>query len=319
MAAVIARRQEKIRQVTTPLPGSQPYDNHRPINVPAAMEGRTVLDFLNGIFSHSEPGEWAGLIAQGQVLDAGYRPVTEERIVRAGERFYRLMPSLIEPEVRSAIEILHEDEGIIVLHKPAPLPMHPSGRFNRNTLQFFLHAVYHPQKPQAAHRLDANTTGLVVCSRIRHIAESLQGQFARGEVEKVYLVRVQGSPVDDAFYCEAPISGEPGALGAREVDHLAGLSAHTDFVVLHRFADGTTLIEARPLTGRTNQIRVHLHQLGMPVCGDQVYLSEQQIGRTQTLSLTDSPLCLHALRLTFNHPLTQERVMFETENPGWSR
>ena len=197
--------------------------------------------------------------------------------------------------------------------------MHPSGRFNRNTLQFFLHAVYHPQKPQAAHRLDANTTGLVVCSRIRHIAESLHGQFARGEVEKVYLVRVQGSPVDDAFYCEAPISGEPGALGAREVDHLAGLSAHTDFVVLHRFADGTTLIEARPLTGRTNQIRVHLHQLGMPVCGDQVYLSEQQIGRTQTLSLTDSPLCLHALRLTFNHPLTQERVMFETENPGWSR
>ena len=318
MGKIIARRHEAIRQASTPLPGSQPYDNHRPINVPASMEGRTILDFLNNIFSHSEPGLWAELIAQGQVLDAAYQPVNAERIVRIGERFYRLLPSTIEPAVSAAIEILHEDEAIIVLHKPAPLPMHPGGRFNRNTLQFFLHTAYHPQKPRAAHRLDANTTGLVVCSRIRHFSDALQSQFAKGEVEKLYLVRVQGNPLEDTFSCELPISAEPSALGAREIDPDSGLPARTDFLVQERFADGTTLIEARPRTGRTNQIRVHLWQLGMPICGDQVYLSNQQIGETQTSALSDPPLCLHALNLSFNHPLTKERVTFETAPPAWS-
>ena len=318
MGKIIARRHEAIRQASTPLPGSQPYDNHRPINVPASMEGRTILDFLNNIFSHSEPGLWTGLIAQGQVLDAAYQPVNAERTVRIGERFYRLMRSTIEPAVSAAIEILHEDEAIIVLHKPAPLPMHPGGRFNRNTLQFFLHTAYHPQKPRAAHRLDANTTGLGVCSRIRHFSDALQSQFAKGEVEKLYLVRVLGNPLEDTFCCELPISAEPSALGAREIDPDSGLPARTDFLVRERFADGTTLIEAHPHTGRTNQIRVHLWQLGMPVCGDQVYLSNQQIGETQTSALSDPPLCLHAVRLTFNHPLTKERVTFETAPPAWS-
>jgi len=318
MTEIIARRHEAIRLASTPLPGSQPYNNYRPINVPASMEGRTVIDFLNHVFAYSEPDFWAGLIAEGKVLDAQYCPAMAGQIVRAGERFYRLMLATIEPEVNSAIEILHEDDAIIVLHKPAPLPMHPGGRFNRNTLQFFLNAAYHPQKPRAAHRLDANTTGLVVCSRIRHFAKSLQSQFARGEVEKIYLVRVQGCPQDDVFSCEAPISAEPGALGAREVDEATGLTARTDFFVRQRFADGTTLIEARPLTGRTNQIRVHLWQLGLPVCGDQVYLKEQRMGETQTLDPNDPPLCLHALCLTLNHPLTKERVTFKTKKPEWA-
>jgi len=317
MAKIILLRHEAIRRVTEPLPGSQPYNNHRPLNVPAAFDGRTVSDLFGGIFSHAPAGEWDRLIRAGFILDESRNAVTADRVVRAGERYYRLLPGTIEPEVSTDIKILHEDEAILVLHKPAPLPMHPGGRFNRNTLQHFLHAVYHPQKPRAAHRLDANTTGLVVCARTRHFAGLLQPQFTRGKVEKVYLVRVQGSPVAENFRCEAPISAEAGALGSREVDDSSGLPACTDFRVLDRSADGTSLLEARPLTGRTNQIRVHLWQLGMPVCGDQVYLLNNKLGDTQTLTLADSPLCLHAWRLSFTHPLTKERVTFEAAKPAW--
>jgi UPF0176 protein len=244
--------------------------------------------------------------------------VAWNQIVRAGERYLHVLPQTREPEVSTDIRILHEDEAIIVLNKPAPLPMHPCGRFNRNTLQNILHNVYAPQSPRPAHRLDANTTGLVVMSRTRHFAGQLQPQFARGEVEKVYLVRVQGSPAWDQYTCELPISDAPGETGTREVDAANGLESRTEFAVRQRFEDGTTLLEARPLTGRTNQIRVHLWELGFPVCGDAVYLPNRQRGDTQTLSLKAEPLCLHAWRLAFTHPLTKERVTFETELPVWS-
>src|SRR5262249_32980297 len=151
-------------------------------------------------------------------------------------------------------------------------------RFYRNTLAWLLHEVYHPQKPRPAHRLDANTTGVVLVTRTRHFAGRLQPQFANGKVEKTYLVRVQGHPPEDVFRCEAPISDESGKLGSRTVDETDGQAADTWFRVLQRHADGTALLEARPLTGRTNQIRIHLWHLGYPVYGDAAYLAGKQIG-----------------------------------------
>ena len=219
--------------------------------------------------------------------------------------------------MNAAVEILHEDEALIVLDKPAPLPMHEGGRFHRNTLQYMLNAAYHPQKPHPAHRLDANTTGLVLVTRTRHFAGRLQPQFTRGQVEKIYLARVQGHPTEDFFVCDAPIGAESVELGARDVDFEGGLSARTEFRVKKRNVDGTTLLEVRPLTGRTNQIRVHLCHLGFPICGDAVYLLGGKKGDTQTLGVDDAPLCLHAWRIKFKHPLTGEKMEFEAPVPGY--
>jgi len=206
-----------------------------------------------------------------------------------------------------------------VIEKPAPLPLHPSGRFNRNTLQAILHTVFHPQKPRPAHRLDANTTGIVIFTRTRHFAGQLQPQFARGEVQKTYLVKALSHPTEDSFFCDAPIGTEPGEVGNREVDEAHGLPSRTEFTVLERLADGTSLLEARPLTGRTNQIRVHLWALGYPICGDQVYLPGKQLGEIQTVTVDDLPLCLHAWKLSFTHPLTRQRMTFATAKPEWAR
>jgi RluA family pseudouridine synthase len=228
-----------------------------------------------------------------------------------------VFPGTIEPAVHAGIEVLHEDEAILVLAKPAPLPMHACGRFNRNTLVHFLHAAWHPEKPKPAHRLDANTSGVVVCARTRHFAKLLQPQFTRGEVEKVYLARVHGHPADDEFTIDAPISAEPTQLGGREIEE-DGRSAVTRFRVLRRDGDGTALLEARPLTGRTNQIRIHLWHEGFPIAGDPLYLREGGRGDTQTLALGDPPMGLHAWKLSFRHPLSGERVVFEAPAPGWA-
>jgi RluA family pseudouridine synthase len=317
MAANIAERHESIRRFTTPLPGSEPYENRRPLNVPAEYAGRTLIDFLCGIFPHFTREEWREKCEADRFVKETGGVLDAEHVVFAGEQLLHVLPIAAEPDVIADIRILHEDEAIIVLHKPAPLPMHPCGRFNRNTLQHILSHVYAPQRPRFAHRLDANTTGLVLCARTRHFAALLQQQFKRGAVEKVYLARVQGHPSEDSFVCEAPISEEPGELGSHAVDEVNGLEARTEFQVLRRDADGTSLLEARPITGRTNQIRVHLWQMGMPICGDATYLPEQRLGDTQTLTMDAAPLRLHAWRLGFEHPITKERMTFDAKMPDW--
>ena len=261
---------------------------------------------------------WQQRCDDGRVLDEAGQPASASRIVHVGERFRHKLPSLIEPDVNMHVEVLHEDEALIVLNKPAPLPMHEGGRFYSNTLQYVLDSVYSPQKPRPSHRLDANTTGVLVVARTRHFAGRIQPQFARGEVEKIYLVRAQGQPSENEFSCDAPISDIAGALGSRIVDPESGLAARTDFRVLERFADNTCLLEARPLTGRTNQIRVHLWHLGFPVCGDPTYSPGGKLGDSQTLAITDPPLCLHASSITLRHPVTQAKVTYTAPAPAWT-
>lgn len=317
-AAVLKERNAAIVAAAFPLPGSQPYENRRPLNVPAHYDGRTLLDFLSGIFAHTDRSEWRSLCEAGRFENLAGRRIGPDEIVRAGERLQHVIPGTVEPDVSAAVTILHEDDAIIVLSKPAPLPMHPCGRFNRNTLQFLLNAAYAPVKPRPAHRLDANTTGVVVCARTRHFAGILQRQFERGEVRKTYLVEVHGHPAEDDFVCDAPVSSGPGELGSRAIDGENGLKARTEFRVLHRSPEGTALLEARPLTGRTNQIRVHLWHLGHAVCGDPAYLSGGVLGETMTLPVGAPPLRLHAFRLEFLHPGSGQPVRFEAPLPDWA-
>ncbi len=314
-----AQRIETIRRITSPLPGSAPYENLRPLNIPARVEGVSLLEALGGMFPHVPRPDWVRLCEDDMFLDADGHPVAGGKIVRAGERYFRRMPGTVEPEVNADIRIVHEDEALVVLHKPAPLPMHPSGRFNRNTLQYILDEAYAPQKLRPVHRLDANTTGIVVYARTRHFAKLLQHQITSdGGLERVYLARIQGHPSDDSFSCDAPILDEPDKMGSRTVAETGGQTAHTDFVVKERRGDGSALIEARPKTGRTNQIRVHLWHLGFPIVSDGTYLPDGKLGDTQSLSPDSPPMCLHAWRLSFQHPLTGAEMVFEADAPAWA-
>ena len=307
-----------MRKIFTPLPGSTPYDQFKPMNIPQVCDGQSLLEALAHVVKSYTEEQWLARCEAGRILDKEHRPAEASRIVRAGERYFHKVDQIIEPDVNPNVEILHEDEAVVVINKPAPLPMHPGGRYFRNTLQHLLSAAYAPEEPHPAHRLDANTTGVVLITRTRHFAGLLQPQFTRGEIEKTYIVRVQGHPASDVFACDAPISDEATKLGARTVDAVDGLPARTEFCVLQRLPDGTALIEARPLTGRTNQIRIHLWHLGHTVCGDTAYLPGGKIGSQQTLAITDPPLCLHAWRIAFTHPKTKQRMEFTAPPPSWA-
>ncbi len=197
MQATIARRHEAIRQLATPLPGSQPYDHFKPVNVPADCDGATVVEVLSRVVKSFPAEIWERKCADGLVLTADREPVAATHRVTYGERYLHRLPAFIEPAVNMDVRILYEDEALVVVNKPAPLPIHSGGRFYRNTLQWLLYGVYSPQKLRPAHRLDANTTGVQVFTRAGHFAGRVQEQFAQMQVEKVYLVRVSGHPDAD--------------------------------------------------------------------------------------------------------------------------
>lgn len=317
MAATIAKRHLDVQRAISPLPGSIPYDNYRPIDVTGSYDGFPAIEFLCSLLAHIPRSEWLHAFFQGRILNSLRSPVHAEHRVRSGERYFHLIPSTTEPDVNGDIRILYEDETILVIDKPAPLPLHPSGRFNRNTLQAIVHTVYQPQKPQPAHRLDANTTGVVVFTRAPHFARKVQSQFELGAVKKVYLVKAMGHPTRTSFSCDAPIAKTPGVAGRRDVDRMGGQPAATAFRVWKRLPDGSTLLLARPSTGRTHQIRIHLWELGFPICGDPLYLQGKKTGTTQTRRIEDEPLCLHAWKLSFIHPSRNRWMTFTTTKPAW--
>ena len=327
-ADIIVLRQQQIQAVTTPLPGSTPWLNRRPLNVPQRCAGMTLLDFVSGLHPQIAPSEWLQRIESGAIEPAESSrrrrrpkhvpealPLSPLRIVREGERFDQLQPHSVEPDVNADIRILHEDEEFVVVAKPAPLPIHECGRFHRNTLRYLLNQVYFPQRPHIVHRLDANTSGVLLLCKRKRVATIVQKQFENRTVKKSYLARVSGHPPRDAFSCDAALSREPEHGGVRHLDP-DGDQAHTAFEVVTRFWDGTSLMRCFPKTGRTNQIRIHLWSLGFPICGDPAYLPENKLGCNRTLLPTEPMMCLHAESIAFLGP-NQELLQFSDDPPAW--
>ncbi len=316
MAERIAAREAALQRVCNPLPGSVPQENRRPIHIPASHDKRRLIDVLVDLFPQIPAAEWEARVEAGRFVNYAGTVRSNDHIVRAGERVLQVFPPEAEPPVATGIRVLYEDEALIVLDKPAPLPMHSGGRYHRNTLQHFMNLACAPLVPRAAHRIDANTTGVVAFATTRHFCKLLQRQFVEGTVKKTYLVRVHGHPQDDIFSCDAPISADPGETGTRRIQEDGGQGALTRFRVIERSDDGSALLEAVPVTGRTNQIRLHLQHLGHPVVGDPTYATEPSA--IQTLDPAAPPLCLHAWKLKLRHPLGGHDMTFEAPAPAWA-
>ncbi|MGB4711161.1 MAG: sulfurtransferase [Fuerstiella sp.] len=324
-------RNAQIQSLVSPLPGSIPYFNKRPLNVPQKFDGLSLLSFLSGWHPQVPQEEWQRKIQDCEIVPGqryGRRkrrmtspveavPLSPERVVRGGERFENLLPGTVEPDVNGSIEVIFDDDQFIVVNKPAPLPLHASGRFNRNTLQYIINETYRPEAPLLVHRLDANTSGVLVMCRKRKVARIIQPQFEKRTVSKTYLARVAATPAQSSFECTAPISATPAENGLRLVDDENGLESHTKFEVVRTLADGSTLLKVTPLTGRTNQIRLHLWHLGLPIVGDPAYLPNGETGSNRSLTIDEPVMCLHASTISL-HDMNGELRTFHAPDPSWA-
>jgi len=322
----IAERNEQLRESLVQLPGSIAYDNVKPIRIPERLDGMTLTQCVADLFPHVSESYWVEEFSGGRVR-LGDRVVDGETVARSGQRYSHWFPDTIEPDVNADIHVLFEDESLLIVNKPAPLPMHPSGRFNRNTLVWMLRNALSLPHLRPVHRLDANTTGVAIFAKSKAVAGQLQRQFDSGQVQKTYLARCHGVPGEDRFECNAPISVERTTAGGREIasedaEEITSHAAETRFVRLEAFEDQSALLEVTPVTGRTNQIRLHLWHLGHPIVGDPLYLPEGKMGDTQTMDFDGqaaSPMRLHAWRVTVKHPHDGESLTVEAEKPAWVR
>lgn len=245
---------------------------------------------------------------KGTRLAAGAR--VELTAAPADETARRPVP---QPELPLAL--LYADDALVALDKPAGWPTHPLVPGERGTLANALVARFpecalagaDPREGGLAHRLDADTSGVILAARNAATFTALRGAFGRGEVEKVYWALAQGSPPERGEIEAALVQAGARVRVAGPADWRP-LAAHTEFRVLAR-GDGCALVEARAHSGRMHQIRAHLAHAGHPLFGDALYGGPAAPAGTRGHFL-------HAARLTLPHPLTGAPLELEARLPA---
>ena len=207
------------------------------------------------------------------------------------------------------LDILYEDEDILVVNKPAGMPIHPSMNNRTNTLANGLAWYFQEQgRPfifRCTNRLDRDTSGLTVVAKHMLSSSILSSMAVRHEIRREYLALVRGSITPAQGTIDAPLSRKPGSIIERIVDFENGESAVTHYHVIKE-QNGHSLISLQLETGRTHQIRIHMKHLGFPLIGDYLYNPDMEYIQRQAL---------HSCRLAFPHPLTGENIIFTAPLP----
>jgi len=201
--------------------------------------------------------------------------------------------------------IIHEDSGLIALNKPCGIAVHGGSGLNYGVIEALRQLRPDCKALELVHRLDRDTSGLLLIAKkrslLRHLHQALRGELADGQVDKRYLALVQGHFPASLKQIDAPLLKNTLRSGERMVQvQSEGKPALTRFSVVQRFADLATLVEARPITGRTHQIRVHAQHAGHPIAGDDKY--GDALFTAQIRALGGKRLFLHAHQLRLPLP-----------------
>lgn len=252
---------------------------------------------------------WQKRLARRRVYCGG-RPVEADYVVQTGDQVALYYPEDAEPKVNEGIHVLVEQAGVMAVYKPPHLPMHANGPYQTNTFVDLVHQEI-GEEWNIVHRLDKETSGIVICAATGKLRAKLTVMLQASEVRKHYLALVHG-PVELSDWMSDGAIGDLEASAIRIKKWVVpnGLPALTAF---SRWQQSPTasLLEARPLTGRTNQIRIHAAYAGYPLIGDKLFHRDEQVfleyherGTTPwCIEQTGfSRCCLHAAGIRFRHP-----------------
>ena len=294
--------------------------------VPAEQAGLRLDRFVaaSGGWSRSQAARW---VADGLVLRNG-RAAKPAALLQAGDVVEVSPPEAVPSEVAAQeipLDVLYEDEHLIVINKPAGLVVHPAAGNPDGTLVNALLAhcrdlsgIGGVERPGIVHRLDKDTSGVLIAAKNDGAHRALSLSFRWRTTEKRYLCVVYGVPARDEGVVDAPIARHQSERKRMAVVP-GGRISRTLWWVRERFA-GAALVECRPVTGRTHQIRVHLAHIGHALVGDQVYAGKQWRAIADpalAARCRDFPRqALHAWRLTVTHPVSGATMTFEAPLPA---
>ena len=278
-------------------------------------QGKTVREFIREKISLSTKMLKFLKYREDGILVNGTR-VTVRRVLSEGDLLSLKIPdeesSPIITPVDLPLQILFEDDALTVPSKPAGMPTHPSHNHYTDTVANALAYRYSqmgiPFIFRPVNRLDKDTSGLLLIARNKLAAGILTKSMQNGEIQKTYLTVLEGEMEENSGVIEKPLHRTAASIIVREICSLEAPDAEpskTVFRVLAR-GGGCTLVEAKPITGRTHQLRVHFASIRHPIVGDSLYGIEN--GRLARQAL-------HAYSLTFPHPLTNERLTLKAPLP----
>ena len=306
------------------------------LSVPALRTGERLDRFLATAQTDLSRNRLQALIRAGRVQVNG-RPGRASQRLKSGDRVLLELPGPeelrtggLKPEARP-LEVVFEDAWLLVLDKPAGLVVHPGAGAPTGTL---VHALLHHYpaiagvggegRPGIVHRLDKDTSGLMVVAKTNRAYRALVEAMRQRTVKRTYRALVWGSPPHDEGTLGAPIGRDPRDRKRMAVVRRGGKPAITRWRVLERFGRQAASLEVRLETGRTHQIRVHLSHLGLPVVGDPVYggRGKKQLSRGEGERSLAGALfeglkrqALHASELEFLHPVSGKQLRFTAPVP----
>lgn len=225
----------------------------------------------------------------------------------------RVAASTSIPAPAKTFEIVYQDDAILVINKPAGVAVHGGSGVSHGVIESLRAANPEFKFLELVHRLDRDTSGLLMLAKRRNALVKLHAMMREGAVSKHYLALVQGRAANDRQHIKEPLTKWLTASGERRVRvDPDGQSAHTIATCVQRLAS-YTLLDCELRTGRTHQIRVHLAWLGHPILGDTKYGDDAQQAAWRSLGV--KRMYLHAWRLAFEHPLTGQRLSLEAPMP----
>lgn len=252
------------------------------------------------------------------------RAAKPSQAVSSGQRVTFRRPAPIEPSAPRELPILQAGEGYYVLDKPAGIAMHPTAKFHFSTVTAVLRERFPGEPLQITHRLDLETSGVLLVARGREAAVAFKRGFARRLMQKRYLAIVRGR-LEGEGVIDRPLGAAGGLVRVKMAERPVsdgGLEARTRYRAIEERA-GYTLVECRPETGRQHQIRAHLDAIGFPIAGDKLYPDERVFADYQDRgfdAVADrvelGRQALHAAALRFFHPATGEAIEVESPLPA---
>ena len=246
-------------------PTEQIYRSH----VPLQYDSFPIEKYFAARFSYQDEEEWSRQIRAGKIIVNGKVALIGQKL-RASDLTITNGGFRIEPAADRTLNVIYEDKDIRAFNKSAPIPVHPCGRYFKNSMTEVLKGVYPNEVPRPIQRLDVMTTGVIVFARTQKAAAFLMQEFKQNRVEKEYFALVEGVPRSKKFTIDKPIGKLAASKRVVGKDIPGSQPARTDIEWLTSI-NNISLLRVTPRSGRTNQIRVHLASEGLPIYNDSVY------------------------------------------------